>query len=42
MTDLGSLGPLLVALALALMTVSPLRLTIARGNGDIGPDHRPH
>lgn len=40
MTDLGSLGPLLVTLALALMTVSPLHLTIVRSNGETGPDHR--
>jgi hypothetical protein len=41
MTDMGSLGPLLVTLALALMTVSPLHLTIARAKDDIGRDHRP-
>ena len=42
MTDLGSLGPLLVTLALALMTVSLLHLTIARAKDDIGRDHHPH
>jgi len=42
MMDLGSLGPLLVTLALTLMTVSPLHLTIARSKGEIGRDHPPH
>jgi hypothetical protein len=41
MTDLGNLGPLLVTLALALMSVSPLHLTIARVNGEISSDRRP-
>ena len=42
MMGIDSFGIMLIALALSLMTVSPLHLTIARAKGEIGRDHHPH